>query len=189
MRRPRASCGRRPVSRASLACGAAVIHAGSRGVVELIHGRSSRDERHDIGISFARLSRGLRCRTSAWRPESVDDRLRVILAIPHVLLAGGVGLGFGWWWSGGVLGAVAGVMALIAWFALVFAATHHRGLSDSPRSTYVGERDPCRTSCSSATNTHRLATRPIRPRSPSSGPPAAETAFPSGYESSMSSRT
>ncbi len=55
---------------------------------------------------------------------------RVILAIPHVLLAGGAGLGFGWSASRGVLGTVAGVMAVIAWFAIVFAASHPRGLWD-----------------------------------------------------------
>jgi hypothetical protein len=55
---------------------------------------------------------------------------RIILAIPHVILAGGTGIGFGWWWSAGVLGTAAGVMAVIAWFALVFVATHPRGLWD-----------------------------------------------------------
>jgi hypothetical protein len=55
---------------------------------------------------------------------------RIILAIPHVILAGGTGIGFGWWWSAGVLGTAAAVMAVIAWFALVFAATHPRGLWD-----------------------------------------------------------
>src|SRR5438093_2885567 len=58
---------------------------------------------------------------------------RLILAIPHLLLAGGagIGIGIGWSSSGGVLGAVATVMAVIAWFALVFASTHPRGLWDS----------------------------------------------------------
>lgn len=55
---------------------------------------------------------------------------RVILAIPHLLLAGGVGIGFGWSWTGGVIGTAAFVMAVIAWFALVFASTHPRGLWD-----------------------------------------------------------
>jgi hypothetical protein len=55
---------------------------------------------------------------------------RIILAIPHVILAGGTGIGFGWSWSAGVLGTAAAVMAVIAWFALVFAATHPRGLWD-----------------------------------------------------------
>ena len=57
---------------------------------------------------------------------------RFILAIPHVLLAGGVGIGFGfaWWSVGGVLGGAAGLMAVIAWFALIFASVHPRGLWD-----------------------------------------------------------
>ena len=57
---------------------------------------------------------------------------RIILAIPHVLLAGGAGIGFGfaWWSTGGVLGAAAGLMAVIAWFALIFASEHPRGLWD-----------------------------------------------------------
>jgi hypothetical protein len=55
---------------------------------------------------------------------------RVILAVPHLLLAGGAGIGFGWYSSGGVLGTAAAVMAVIAWFALVFAAVHPRGLWD-----------------------------------------------------------
>jgi hypothetical protein len=68
-------------------------------------------------------------------PQRVDRNrvttgFRVILAIPHVLLAGGAGIGLGWSWSGGVLGAAALIMAVIAWFALVFAASHPRGLWD-----------------------------------------------------------
>jgi hypothetical protein len=57
---------------------------------------------------------------------------RIILAVPHVLLAGGgaIGLGVGWSSSSGVLGTAAGVMAVIAWFGIVFAATHPRGLWD-----------------------------------------------------------
>jgi hypothetical protein len=55
---------------------------------------------------------------------------RFILAIPHIILVGGaVGSG-STWSSNGVLGTVAGVMAIIAWFAIVFAATHPRGLWD-----------------------------------------------------------
>jgi hypothetical protein len=62
----------------------------------------------------------------------VTTGFRIFLAIPHLLLAGGAGIGFGFGWasSGGVLGTVAGVMAVIAWFALVFAAAHPRGLWD-----------------------------------------------------------
>ena len=71
---------------------------------------------------------------------------RWILAIPHVLLVGAPTLafafGFGWlaedgWLlssgSSGVLGAVAGVCAVIAWFAILFANQHPRGLWDFGR--------------------------------------------------------
>jgi hypothetical protein len=69
---------------------------------------------------------------------------RIILAIPHLLLVGGPG-GFaagaplGWVggrgnWVGfganGVLGAVAGVMAIISWFAIVFTGKQPKGLYD-----------------------------------------------------------
>lgn len=62
---------------------------------------------------------------------------RMILAIPHALLVGsflGVGavLSFenelGGLLNGGVLGAVAAVCALIAWFAILFADKHPEGL-------------------------------------------------------------
>lgn len=75
---------------------------------------------------------------------------RFILAIPHLLLVGGGGIsigigswiGLGWgddvswgsWLPGnGVLGAVAGVMAIIAWFAILFANKHPQGLWDFAR--------------------------------------------------------
>jgi hypothetical protein len=76
---------------------------------------------------------------------------RIILAIPHLILVGGPGLGLGyggWIWApgrhvhgtwgfhlggGGVLGAVAVVMAVIAWFAILFASAHPRGLWDFVR--------------------------------------------------------
>lgn len=62
---------------------------------------------------------------------------RIILAIPHALLVGGflsIGaiLSFNQDWGGifstGVLGAVAGVCALISWFAILFANQHPEGL-------------------------------------------------------------
>ena len=69
---------------------------------------------------------------------------RIILAIPHLILVGGPGLGglgaLGYfsgdnnWFVGGstsgVLGLVAGVMAIIAWFAILFANSHPQGLRD-----------------------------------------------------------
>jgi hypothetical protein len=70
---------------------------------------------------------------------------RFILAIPHLLLVGGPGLAmsfgsFGWrrdgpfsfatFGAGGVLGAVAGVMSIIAWFSILFTGKHPKGLWD-----------------------------------------------------------
>ncbi len=50
---------------------------------------------------------------------------RMILAIPHALLVGASTLG-----SNGVLGTVAGVCAVISWFAIVFTGKEIRGLWD-----------------------------------------------------------
>jgi hypothetical protein len=76
---------------------------------------------------------------------------RIILAIPHLIIVGGpafaLGGGGGWFYwrsgdswrfgsgfgGGGVLGLVAFVIAVIAWFAIVFAGTHPRGLWDFAR--------------------------------------------------------
>jgi hypothetical protein len=72
--------------------------------------------------------------TTAFRP---------ILALPHLLLVGGpiaatlswtwradAGPSFAWGAGGGVLGAVAAVCAVIAWFAIVFTGHHPQGLWD-----------------------------------------------------------
>jgi hypothetical protein len=82
----------------------------------------------NVSPSFANRNR----LTSAFRP---------ILAIPHLLLVGGPGalalsLAWGdasrprveWGATTGVLGAVAAVCALIAWFAIVFGAGYPEGL-------------------------------------------------------------
>lgn len=64
---------------------------------------------------------------------------RFFLGIPHILLVGGPAAGGAWisWqtqegmsWSSsaGVLGAVAGVATLIAWFAILFTGSHPDGL-------------------------------------------------------------
>ena len=75
---------------------------------------------------------------------------RIILAIPHLIIVGGPGIalgGGGYWFErghpverifssvpgNGVLGAVAFIIAIIAWFAIVFAGTHPRGLWDFAR--------------------------------------------------------
>lgn len=65
---------------------------------------------------------------------------RLILAIPHLLIVGGPAVGL-WWSSGrgengayqnsfatGVLGAVAAVVAFIAWFAILFTGRYPEGL-------------------------------------------------------------
>jgi hypothetical protein len=65
---------------------------------------------------------------------------RLVLAIPHLLLVGGPIAGaMSWTWSngggaefgwgaGGVLGAVAAVVAMIAWFAILFTGSYPEGL-------------------------------------------------------------
>lgn len=63
---------------------------------------------------------------------------RLILAIPHLILVGGMGLGFGTASRGdsrttagsetGLLGAVAAVLAVISWFTILFTGRHIAGI-------------------------------------------------------------
>jgi hypothetical protein len=64
---------------------------------------------------------------------------RIILAIPHLILVGGPIAGaMTWtssdansrsdWGTGGVLGAVAAIVAIIAWFAILFTGEYPEGL-------------------------------------------------------------
>jgi hypothetical protein len=63
---------------------------------------------------------------------------RLILAIPHLILAGGIGFGVAT--SGnsrtsvgtetGLLGAVAIFLAIVSWFTIVFAGTHVAGIRE-----------------------------------------------------------
>lgn len=61
---------------------------------------------------------------------------RLILAIPHVILVGGVGLGVAYrgdrsttaGGEGGLLGAVAFFLAIVSWFTIVIAGTHIVGI-------------------------------------------------------------
>ena len=63
---------------------------------------------------------------------------RIILAIPHLLLVGGPIAGamtwtsgdmsIGTWGAGGVLGAVAAIVAVIGWFAILFTGEYPPGL-------------------------------------------------------------
>ncbi len=84
-------------------------------------------------------------RVEVSRPDGLRDRLtvgfRAILAIPHLLLVGGpIALAIGWTWqsepgpthdwsaSGGALGAVAAIAAMLSWFSIVFTGRHPAGL-------------------------------------------------------------
>lgn len=61
---------------------------------------------------------------------------RFILAIPHLILVGGVGLGVATrrdgqtsvGAEGGLLGAVAFVLAIVSWFTILFAGNHIAGI-------------------------------------------------------------
>jgi hypothetical protein len=66
----------------------------------------------------------------------VTTFFRLILAIPHLILVGGVGLGLSYstdssttfGGESGLLGAVAVFLAIVSWFTLVFAGTHIVGI-------------------------------------------------------------
>jgi hypothetical protein len=60
---------------------------------------------------------------------------RLLLAIPHIILVGGIGFAFGSrtdnrsaGGEGGLLGAVAVFLAIVSWFTLLFAGTHIVGI-------------------------------------------------------------
>lgn len=60
---------------------------------------------------------------------------RLILAIPHVILVGGAGLGFAYrerntafGGETGLLGAVAAFLAVVSWFTILFAGAHIIGI-------------------------------------------------------------
>lgn len=67
-------------------------------------------------------------------PEGPRNRLttgfRFILAIPHVLLVGSPGVSIGANSGTGAFGAVAGVVAFLAWFAIVFTGRFPRTMWD-----------------------------------------------------------
>lgn len=84
---------------------------------------------------------GVRVTADTEDRKRITVAFRFILAIPHLLLVGGPlaatlswswssesGVRYDWGAGGGVLGAVAAVAALIAWFAIVFTGRHPDGL-------------------------------------------------------------
>src|SRR3954470_596658 len=69
---------------------------------------------------------------------------RLILAIPHLILVGGVGAGFAFYNNGGrhasslggetgLLGSIAFFLAVVSWFTIVFVADHFRPIRDYTR--------------------------------------------------------
>ncbi|HET9011171.1 MAG TPA: DUF4389 domain-containing protein [Gemmatimonadaceae bacterium] len=75
--------------------------------------------------------------------ERLTTAFRFLLALPHLVLVGGPiaavltwnrgaedGLTYGWGAGGGVLGVVAAVIAVIAWFAILFTGRFPKGLWD-----------------------------------------------------------
>src|SRR5438309_9374972 len=65
----------------------------------------------------------------------VTTLFRLFLAVPHILILGGGAFAFGRFGSGGRVGggglySAAVAMAIVAWFAIVFAIRHPRGLWD-----------------------------------------------------------
>ena len=76
-------------------------------------------------------------------PKGERNRLttafRIILAIPHFILVGGLGASFatrrGWEFTGegGLLGTVAFVLAVVSWFTLLLGGTHIAGIREFSR--------------------------------------------------------
>lgn len=75
--------------------------------------------------------------------ERLTTAFRFLLALPHLVLVGGPiaavltwnrsaqdGLTYGWGAGGGVLGVVAAVIAVIAWFSILFTGRYPQGLWD-----------------------------------------------------------
>jgi len=68
--------------------------------------------------------------------DRLTTAFRLILAIPHIILVGGVGFGFASrgdsamtvGGEGGLLGAVAFVLAIVSWFTIVIGGTHIAGI-------------------------------------------------------------
>ena len=148
---------------------------------------------HVVDVSVAPALTGRNRLMVAFRP---------ILAIPHLLLVG-TPLTFGltiawrsssqptaqWGATPGVLGAVAGVCALIAWFAIVFGGEYPAGLRSLALYDYAGALALPPTPPCSVTSIRHSATPSIRHRSSSSLPPGRAIGCRRRFESSCSYRS
>lgn len=101
-------------------------------------------EAHTVSLdSITHRPAGIRLTPALEDRNRLTTAFRWILALPHLALVGGPiaavltwdrgaehGLTYGWGAGGGVLGAVAAVVAIIAWFAIVFTGRYPDGLWD-----------------------------------------------------------
>jgi hypothetical protein len=98
---------------------------------------------HALGIHSAVHPVQISVATSLDNRNRLTTLFRMILALPHLALVGAPmaailtwdrsdqhGLTYGWSATGGALGAVALVAAIIAWFAIVFTGRYPAGLWD-----------------------------------------------------------
>ena len=96
---------------------------------------------HPVSIDVSPLVTGRNRLTTAFR---------LILAIPHLILVGGVGMGFGTASGGdnrttvgsetGLLGAVAAFLAVVSWFTIVITGRQNSASGNSPPSISDGGR-------------------------------------------------
>ncbi|HEV3139310.1 MAG TPA: DUF4389 domain-containing protein [Vicinamibacterales bacterium] len=77
------------------------------------------------------------------RPKGERNRLtaafRIVLAIPHIILVGGIGVSFaarnGWGFGteSGLIGAFVAVLAVVSWFTIVITGRHIAGIRELSR--------------------------------------------------------
>jgi len=78
----------------------------------------------------------IRLEPSLTNRNRLTTAFRLILAIPHLILVGGIGFGAASGGNsrttvggeGGLLGAVAILLAIVSWFTIVFAGSHNAGI-------------------------------------------------------------
>jgi hypothetical protein len=98
---------------------------------------------HAIGVQTANHPVQIHITTALDDRNRLTTAFRIILALPHLALVGAPiaavltwdrgdqhGLTYGWSATGGALGAVAILVAIIAWFTIVFTGRYPAGLWD-----------------------------------------------------------